>query len=61
MTTVKITNKGKMWHVVVDGKTIGFATTLTLAKSKASQYERESRLAEDVAQEIMSIAKVNAI
>ena len=59
MTTVKITNKGNMWHLLHGHKVVGFATTLTLAKAKASQYDRESRLAEDVAQEIMSIANMS--
>lgn len=32
---ISIIPKGNMWHVLRDGKVIGFATTYTLARAKA--------------------------
>ena len=36
---IQITNRGKMWHLIANGKTVGFASTYRLAMAMADSME----------------------
>lgn len=38
---IQITNRGEMWRILADGKTVGFAATYRLARAMAEKMEAQ--------------------